>query len=197
MDVNRGANPVLTELFRMEKIPSILDKDEYGLQAIAAPAIEPDTFHLAVYGVGLEGNFPPAKLYHAESDAVETLPFRKVWGFSSDDEWLFLFEGVYIGGYEAGYHLWARRVEDMGGKWRLIAPSMDYVLWREDESEMAFVQNETTVVRKTFPQGEPVGRWHTGGYWAQPVAFSPDGRYLVGLGNKPGEWQYGLFMLRR
>ncbi len=95
----------------------------------------------------------------------------------------------------AGYHLWARRVEDVGGEWRLIAPLMDYALWREDESGMVFVQNETTVVWQTFPQGEPVGRWDTGGYWVQPVAFSPHGRYLVALGNKPGEWEYGLFML--
>jgi hypothetical protein len=78
-----------------------------------------------------------------------------------------------------------------------LAPAFDYLLWQTDESEMAFTQNETSVVWQTFPAGEPLGRWHTDRYWVLPLAFSPDGRYLALVGNQPGLWQYGLFVLER
>jgi Tol biopolymer transport system component len=197
VDVQRGPIQVLTDLFGLDEIPSITSEQGYGLRAMAAPGIQPDTHHLVLSGVGVEANFPPAMLYHAESGLVETLPHRHVGGFSVSYEWLFLHEGVDHAGYEIGYNLWARRLEDAGGDWRLLAPVFDYLLWRTDESEMAFTQNETSVVWQTFPQGEPLGHWHTGRYWVLPVAFSPDGRYLAVVGNQPGLWQYGLFVLER
>jgi hypothetical protein len=197
VDVQRGTIPVLTDLFGMNAIPSILGEEAYSLHATAAPSVEPDMFHLAISGVGSEGNFPPVRLYHAESELVETLPYQKVWGFSAKYKWLFLYEGVDQAGHEIGYNLWARRLEDTGGAWRLLAPAFDYLLWQTDESEMAFTQNETSVVWQTFPAGEPLGRWHTDRYWVLPLAFSPDGRYLALVGNQPGLWQYGLFVLER
>ncbi len=202
IDIQQGVISVLSELFGLHEIPSIRDEEGYSLQAMAAPGVEPDTFHLALSGVGLEAIFPAAMLYHAESGQVERLPYPTVWGFGADYEWLFLYQEVFTisfadGGRNSGYHLWARRLEDLEGRWQLIAPALDYLLWRENASEMAFTQNETSVVWQTFPEGQPMGRWHTGDYWVHPAAFSPDGRHLVALGNLPGRWEYGLFVLVR
>ena len=198
IDVDQGVIPALTDLFSLQEIPSILNSPEgYGLEAQVAPGPEPDTYHLVVSGVGLEANFPPAMLYHAKSGVVEILPYRDVWGFSTRYEWLFLYETVEHEGYESGYHLWMRRLEDVGDDWRLIAPKQDHVLWSADEGQMAFTQNETALVWQTFPAGEPLGRWDTSPYSARPEAFSPDGHYLVLVSNLPGLWQYALFLLER
>jgi hypothetical protein len=197
VDVQRGAIRVLTDLFGLGEIPSIASEQGYGLRALAAPGGKPDAYHLVVYGVGVEANFPPAMLYHAESGVVEILPYRGVRGFSAGYEWLFLYEAVEYEGYQSGYHLWMRRLEDVGGDWQLIAPKEDYVLWSPGESHMAVTQNETTLIWQTFPQGEPLGHWDTSPYSARPEAFSPDGRYLVVVGNKPSLWDYGLFVLER
>ncbi len=200
LDVQRGVVPVLTELLGLVVTPSILNSEGYSLRATAAPGLEPDSFHLLVSGVGLEANFPVARLYHAESGLVENLPYTKVWGFSADYGWLFLYEEVATiqfddGGRNTGYNIWGRQLEDVEGDWQLVAPAADYLLWRDDGSELAFTQNETTLVWLTFPMGEPLGHWQTGPYWAYPVALSPDGRYVIAVGNLPGDWEYALFVL--
>lgn len=205
IDVERAAvTNVLTELFTLEEIPSIHEEAEYGLWATAAPGFERNTFHLLVSGVGIESNFLPAMLYHAENSAVETLPYTHPWasGFSAGYEWLLFQEDVVTAGSDGawrytGYHIWGRRLEDVNGEWQLIAPAVDYTLWRDDESELAFIQNESTIIWQTFPEGQPIGHWHTGPYWVYPVAFSPDGRYLTVLGNVPGQQHAGLFLIAR
>ena len=100
-----------------------------------------------------------------------------------------------IGGYEA-YTISIRPVEDVDGEWRLIATDINSVLWNEEWSEMAFNSDET-VIWQTFPEAEQIGQWETGPFWSSPVAWSPDGRSLVRVGNNPGLWEYGLFILER
>lgn len=196
MDVEKGIISVLTGL------PGLLltspdPEDEYSLWAMAASGIEPDTFTLVISGVGSEAAFLPVVLYHAATGLAETLPFRHVWNFSPTYEWLFLYETVITGGYESGYHIWGRRLADIGGEWQLVTPVVDYLAWRDDGNEMMFIQNENKVIWQTFPALERIGKWHTGLYRVNPVSFSPDGRFLVVQGNLPGIWQYGLFLLER
>ncbi|HJR82152.1 MAG TPA: hypothetical protein VJ821_18915 [Anaerolineales bacterium] len=197
LDVEQGVTPVLTELLGLDEIPSITGTEGYGLSARAFPGTERDSFHLIVLGVGMEANFPSLTLHHAENGTVETLPFRYPWGngFSDDGQWLLMDERPDIGGYEA-YTISIRPVEDVDGEWRLIATDINSVLWNEDWSEMAFNSDET-VIWQTFPEAEQIGQWETGPFWTSPVAWSPDGRSLVTVGNNPGLWEYSLFILER
>jgi hypothetical protein len=197
IDVERGMIPVLTELFGLDEIPSMLGPQEYGLRAIPLPGMERDSFHLLVQGVGLEANFPPVMLYHAENGIVETLPFRYAWrdAHSPDGLWLLMDERPDIGGYET-YTISIRPVEDVDGNWHQIATDVDSVLWNTDWTEMAFHSDET-VTWQTFPEAAPIGQWNTGPFWAQPVAWSPDARALVVMGNIPNVVGSGLFILER
>lgn len=197
LDVEGDVRPVLSELLGLQKVPSILDEGGYSLRAIAAPGVEPDAFHLLLTGVGLEGNFPSVILFHAESELVEILPHRYVWWtpFSDDHQWLLMDERSDVGGYES-HAISIRRVEDVGGEWRQLASGVDAVLWSADWREMAF-SDEEIVTWQTFPDAQIIGRWDAGQFSTRPVAWSPDGRFLVTEGNVPGFWQYGLFVLER
>lgn len=197
IDIEQGVIPILTELFGLDEIPSILGKEGYGFRAFALPGVERDSFHLLTQGVGLEANFPSVKLYHAENALVETLPFHHLWWkpFSADGQWLLMDERPDIGGYEA-YTIWIRRVEDVGGDWQMLASDIDSVLWTNDWTEMAFNSAEK-VIWQTFPVAERIGQWDSGQFSAYPVAWSPNGRFLITIGNNPGLWQYGMFVLSR
>jgi hypothetical protein len=195
IDVEQGVISVLTDLFGLEEIPSILDEAGYGLRAIATLGPKADAVHLLLQGIGLEGNLPPVVLYHAENSSVERLPYRAVWWqpFSADGEWLLMDERPTVEGYES-HAIWMRQVEDIGGQWRLLARGVDSILWATDWTGLAYSDDET-VTWQTFPAGEVVGRWDTGQFWTVPVAWSPDGLLLVTEGNVPGLWEYGLFIL--
>jgi hypothetical protein len=193
--------PVVTGLLDLESIPN-LERDQYSLRARPASGAEPESYYLVIQAISWGGEPPPIMLYHSATGQVETLPYRQVWGFSPDYEWLFLHEEVRTvplpgGGRNVGYHLWGRRLADVTGGWQLIAPAVNTLLWREAQPEIAFRQNETTLIWQSFPKGHLIGQWHTGPYGASPTAFSPDGRYLIAVGNRPGAWNYGLFLLPR
>jgi dipeptidyl aminopeptidase/acylaminoacyl peptidase len=100
-----------------------------------------------------------------------------------------------VGGYES-HAIWIRRVEDIDGEWRLLATGVDSVLWSDDGKEMVFT-DDALVTWQTFSSAELIGRWDTGEFSTHPVAWSPNGHFLVTEGNVPGEWQYGLFVLER
>jgi hypothetical protein len=195
LDLEQGVVPVLTQLLGLDEIPSILGTEGYGFRASASPGVERDSFHLVVTGVGTEESFPSIMLYHAENGKAEALPFRYVWGkgFSADGQWLLTDERPDVGGYET-YTMSIRRVEDVNGEWRKIAEDLDSMLWNTDWTEMAF-NSDDKVTWQTFPEAERIGVWDTGEFWAVPVAWSPDDRFLVTVGNIPGIVEYGLFVL--
>ena len=193
LDVDKGVISVATELFGLQKIPSIVGPDEYGLQAIANPGVERDSFHLLLQYVGMEANFPSMLLYHAENGLIETLPFRYVWLFSADGQWLFMDERPEVGGYES-HAIWIRRVEEAGGDWEMFANDVDSAMWTTDWTQMALTSDKK-VTWQTFPEAERIGQWSTGDFVTQPLAWSPNGRFLVTIGNIPGDWKYGMFVL--
>jgi hypothetical protein len=113
--------------------------------------------------------------------------------FSADGEWLLLDARPDVAGYES-HAIWIRRIEDVGGEWQLLAAGVGSALWNVEWKEMAFY-DDAVVTWQTFPEAEPIGRWDTSPFWTYPVAWSPDGRFLVTEGNVPGLWQCGLFVL--
>jgi hypothetical protein len=195
IDIEHVVTPILTELLGLEEIPSILGKEGYGFRAYALPGVERDSFHLLVQGVGTEENFPWVKLYHADNRLVETLPFHYIWWkpFSANGQWLLMDEHPDIGGYES-HVLWIRRVEEVASDWQMIASDIDSMLWTPDWTEMAFNSAEK-VIWQTFPEADRIGQWNTGQFSASPIAWSPNGRFLVTVGNIPGLWEYGMFVL--
>lgn len=196
LDVNRGVVSVLIDLLKLDAIPSLDDEAGFSLTARPVFSAETDAYHLLISGVGLEGNFPPVRLYHAESSQVETLPYLHVYRLLDLSEWIFLDSRPTVDGYET-YEIWMRRLEDVDGTWQLLASDVDCVLWSQNQAEIAFTQGETAVVWQTFPDSAALGRWETDPYWTCPVVFSPDDRFVVTTGNKPGQWAYGLFVLER
>jgi WD40 repeat protein len=198
LDAEQGLISVLIDLLNQDAIPSILDETGVGMVARPIPGPDTNTYHLVVSGVGMEGNFPPVRLYHAEHNLVETLPYNRLYWrpFSGDGQWLFLNSSFDVDGYET-VEIWMRRVEDMEGEWRLLASDVDGALWSPDETQMVNVTGETTVIWRTFPEGAEIGRWDTGPYWSFPISFSPDGRYVALGGNSPGQRGHVLFVLAR
>jgi hypothetical protein len=197
LDVERGIIPVLTELFGLDQIPSIAGPEAYGLRVIPLSGLQRDAFHLLMQGVGTEANFPSVMVYHAENGTVETLPFRYAWRvtYSPDGQWLLMDERPIVGGYEM-YTISIRKVDDVGGDWRQIATNVNSALWNTDWTEMAFSSNET-VTWQTFSEAEHIGQWNMGQYWTHPIAWSPDGRALITIGNNPGVVESAMFILER
>jgi hypothetical protein len=139
LDVEGNVRPVLSELFSLHQVPSILDEGGYSSRAIAAPGVEPDTFHLLLAGVGLEGNFPSVILFHAENELVETLPHRYVWWtpFSDDHQWLLMDERSDVAGYES-HAISIRRVEDSWpAAWTQCCGPLTGARWRSATKKLS------------------------------------------------------------
>jgi hypothetical protein len=198
LDAEQGLISVLPDLLDQDAIPFILDETGVSMKAHPIPGPDTNTFHLVVSGVGTEGNFPPARLYHSENDQVEILPYSRLYRqpFSDNGQWLFLNSSPDVDGYET-VEIWMRRVEDMEGEWSLLASDVDGALWSPDETEMVNVEGDTTVIWRTFPEDEELGRWDTDPYWSFPISFSPDGRYVALGGYSPGQPGQVLFVLAR
>jgi hypothetical protein len=197
IDVENGVIPVVTGLSGSDQAPTLLS-DGYGLRAAAVPHPELDTFRLLLYGAeGFESEFPPIRLLHVDSGLVEELPFRYLWQrqpFSPDYKWLIL-DGRTP---DDRVSLWTRRTEDVGGDWQQLTPAIGFgVEWNRGWNEMAFARESFFLTWQTFPDAVLIGRWHTEPYSVWPEAWSNDGRFLVATGNRPGQWQYGLFVIER
>jgi hypothetical protein len=196
LDVNAGVIPVLGALFGLSEAPSILGEEGYSLRALSALGAEPGAYHLVLSGIGDEGSFPPVRVYHSESELVETLPYRHPWWtpFSPDGGWLLMDERPVVDGYES-HALWARPVDEVDGAWQPLAAGVDALLWSDDGTEMVF-GDDSRITWQGFPGATPIGQWDSGPFWAHPVAWAPDGRHLAAVGSVPGEWRSGLFILR-
>jgi hypothetical protein len=62
---------------------------------------------------------------------------------------------------------------------------------------MAFTRESFFLTWQTFPDAALIGRWRTEPYSVSPEAWSNDGRFLMATGSRPGQWQYGLFLIER
>lgn len=200
--VGQGTVHVAQELFRVSPVVGQPGQNDLvTLRAAGAVVTGTNTYHIALFGLGMEAAFPPIRLYHSETGKVEEIPFRYLWtpAFSPDGRWLLLDERPIKGGYES-YALWIRPVDPVGSEARaLITSSLSdgspYALWSADWKRVAFGFPGRVSVY-TFPEGVQIGSWMTDAYGTVPRAWSPGGKSLAVEGYIPGVQQQALFVIR-
>jgi hypothetical protein len=157
---------------------------------IPAPGDTADSYRLLL----LPGHSQETvKLYHADRDLLETLPFDNHWHplFTPDYEWMLLRDS-------ASNEVWTRRVADVGGEWQRVATNPGLIRLNPDATETAVrSRGGLYILWQTFPDGELVGAWPIAPYTAIDASWSPNGRFLVVVGHMSGDWAHGLFLLDR
>jgi Tol biopolymer transport system component len=149
-------------------------------------------YHIALFGVGIEAEFPSLMLYHSETGAVETVPFSHLWSpaFSPDGRWLLLDQRPDRNGYESNA-LYIRTIDPVNSEIRYIGEGS--ALWTTDWTKVAFGLNKSISVF-SFPDGVQLGTWNVRQYDLFPRAWSPDGRYIAVEGYAEG-WHQALFII--
>jgi hypothetical protein len=186
---------VARQLFGIDPLPSIMDEQGVSLRAAGSAVAGSDTYHIVLYGVGSESNFPPVRLYHSDDGQVEEMPFRDPWppGFSTDGRWLLLDEHPTQDGFET-HALWIRPVDPPGSQLRFFAAGSIPAAWSPDTSRAAFLQPGSVSVY-IFPEGKLLGSWAIEDYETLTQSWSPQGDSLALLAGVPGEWQQALFVI--
>jgi hypothetical protein len=155
---------------------------------VPVPGAAVDSYHLLLSGHSPE----PLKLYHADRDLVEMLPFNLHYPpFTADYEWLLLRES-------STSDVWVRRTADIDGEWQRLATNPGLMRFNADNSEILFHNRDTlTVTWQTFPEGELIGEWTIAPYAASTVTWSPNGRFLAVTGRISSELEHNLFLFER
>lgn len=188
LDAEQGISVILTELMGMGAIPTMIT-DEYALRAL--PIVGETTYHLLVSGVGLEGNFPAAMLYHAEDGTTESLPAQKLWWTPVVGDWIILNAPDFDTGFERN-NLLRRRIDAVGSEWELIGTDVDATQFAGDN--FVVIEGEENVVWRDWESGEVIGRYATTPFWITPTTFAPTGEYIGLIGTKP-DFPISLFFL--
>jgi len=179
---------VAPELFKEPFVPN----SDTSLYALASVLPGTDTYHIALFGVGIEAEFPSIMLYHSETGAVETVPFNHLWSpaFSLDGRWLLLDQRPDRNGYES-YVLYIRSIDPVNSEIRYIGEGE--ALWTADWMKVAFGLDRSISVL-TFPDAVQLGSWNNHQYNLYPRAWSPDGHFIAVEGYTEG-WQQALFII--
>jgi hypothetical protein len=188
ISAGKNAVQVAPELFKTAFVPNT----GASLYAIASVLPGSDTYHLTLYGVGIDAEFPSIMLYHSETGAIETVPFTHLWSptFSQDGRWLLLDQRPDRNGYESNA-LAIRSIDPVNSEIRYIGEGK--ALWTADWTKVAFGLNGFVSVL-TFPDGVQLGTWNVRQYNLYPSAWSPDGRFIAVQGYAEG-WQQALFII--
>jgi hypothetical protein len=187
LDANRPGQAinVQTDLFGLAR-----PAEDRGVAA--APGPSPDSFYLLL----LSNRFytAPIQLYHANSNLVESLPYYRSAPFSRDHQWLLMYG-------EEGNNLWIRRVNDVGGEWRLLGEGIYTYRWNAENTEITLGHDWQAVTWQAFPSGDLIGQWSTAPFFPYHlVGWSPDGRFLIALGSvddAPWRRPQALFLFAR
>jgi hypothetical protein len=194
------AGPLLLDAERPGTVTDVL-RDLFGQTELreditvnAAPGTDPNTFYLLLHDWGAQEN---VQLFHASTGLVETLPFYETWSppFTADSAWLLLRGEMNA--------LQVRRVANVDDEWLLLGEGVQFTLWNEAVTELAFSQTdrlfrrETFLTWQTFPDGEVIGQWSTAPFGVRPVGWSPDGRFLTAIGVGRGSFDQALLIFDR
>jgi hypothetical protein len=194
--VRVGEEPVAvaSEQFGLPSVPNLRD-GSFGLRASAVTAPDTGVYHLILFGLGEEAGFPPVRLYHSESGAVEDLSFEHLWarGFTEDGQWVLLDSRPIVDGYERN-ELWFRALDPPGSRAQLLATGVTSAVWSPDMAKVA-VSAPDRVRVYAFPSATELGVWGTGEYAGVPMAWAPDGARLAAHGYVPGQVREALFVI--
>ncbi len=187
LDANRPGQTVnaQTGLFGLAR-----PAEDRGMVAVPGPA--PDSFYLLL----LSNRFDtaPIQLYHANSGLVETLPYYRSVPLAPDQQWLLMYG-------EGGNELWIRRLNEVGGEWRLLGEGVYTYRWNAENTEIALGHDWQAVTWQAFPSGELIGQWSIAPFFPYQLGgWSPDGRFLVVLGaadDAPWQRPQALFLFAR
>jgi hypothetical protein len=197
LETTGEVRPVLSDPLGVSPVPSPAGSGAYTWVAHPVIGAAQPGYHLLLSGLGEEAEFPLARLLHAESGRLETLPYRFPWraGSTPDGRWLMMDARPDAGGYET-HQIWIRPLEDINGQWTLLADRPDSDTWAPDMDSYAW-QRGTHVVWQAFPSGAALSEWDVSPYAARPASISPDGCRLAAEGVVPGEWRAALFVWDR
>lgn len=188
------------ELFGVPGVPEAQSDLALHLQARGASIEGTDYTHIILAGgKGIEAEFPPVLLYHSETGEVETLAgFTRYWGpFTADGRYLLLLNSTEETGYEIP-HIWIRPVDPPGSAITHLIGGSYTVSWNPDSTLVAGPLSSDRprgIQLVTFPEGELVAAWETANYSVFPAAWSPDGRWLVALGNIPNDYHTAMYII--
>ncbi|GAB4578428.1 MAG: hypothetical protein Fur0022_11630 [Anaerolineales bacterium] len=186
---------IAPELFGIPRIVNTGPNQSVNLQAYASVVENTNTYHILLFGTGVEEGFPFVQLYHSETGEVEELPYPHLWhrGFSPDGRWVLLDARPNQDGYES-YEFWLRSADPPGSVFRLFSEGTTLAYWSPDGKKLALgYPGKFSVL--TFPEGEEVGSWNTGEYSNNYLVWSPNGAFIATAGNIPGEFDAALFVV--
>jgi hypothetical protein len=151
-------------------------------------------YHLVLFGVGIEADSPPVRLYHSETGSVEELPFRHTWApvFSPDGRWLLLRgeqEDVYLHPVDA--------TEEDPGRAKpvqIVDDASGPMVWSPNAAKVVYTAGDLLQVLDAG-LGQVTSRWQGEGYQLHPAAWSPGGAHLAALGTRAAGGQEGLFLI--
>jgi Tol biopolymer transport system component len=146
-------------------------------------------YHLLIYGVGLEAEFPQIRLYHSENGAVEELPFRYQDGFSQDGKWILLYKETFNTQSRRPIRQYAlRSVDPLGSEITYLTDqargSLFPMPWSPDGAKFALTTWDGILVY-SLPEAELSGTWDLGNFYALEGLWSPDGARIALRGAQP------------
>jgi len=154
-----------------------------SLHAVVWSEPETDIFHLVLYSWSEAPQ--SVRLYHSETQEVETLPFVYLWyqdTFSPAGKWLMFLD--YNDTSYISSTTWVRAVDPLGSEAIALEDNVRGVAWSPEEGRVAFSTEGGTLWVQTFPEGEPLANWDLNPTQADdvgggPVGWSPDGTQIA------------------
>jgi len=151
-------------------------------------------YHLVLFGVGIEADFPAVRLYHSETGSIEELPFHHTWSpvFSPDGRWLLMRgeqEDVYLQPVDS-----AEVDPERAKTLRIVDDAAGPMPWSPNADRLAYNAGDLLQVLEVG-SGQVTSRWQGEGYQLHPVDWSPDGSRLAALGTRLEGGQEGLFLI--
>lgn len=173
--------PVAAQIFN-QSVAAICDVAtcETTLAAIGITAGDGDTYHLVLYGKGVETNFPPIRLYHSENDLVEELDFRQHGGFSPDGRTLLLLATDVS--EKLVYSLALRAIDPPASEPLTFLTSATInplpVVWSPDSTMLATNSANNIIIFSNI--GEVIARYDVADWEStMPTVWSPNSQYLA------------------
>lgn len=177
-----------SELFGVTPAYRAAGGDSLEWVAVGVGTEDDGGYHLVLFNVGTEALFEPVRIFHSETEQVETLPYKHLWTpatiSAEGRQWLLAHvpaNGAFSG---RNNELWIRPLDPAGKEVRrFYEGKATQCLASPDGKSMAF-DEENTVRAYAFPSGALLDSWTAGHYPSlRAVAWSPTGRYLALLGS--------------